>query len=213
MRTKFPRVATLVEYLTSEAAFEQNSAAGFRTLLSKLKQTEGEFDVSKPEHRMLYGIVVSQAVTFLAGVVREFNTVFDPEMKLEAFQKSLRNFIWGGREGFELRIRLQAALHANRQEEGQEVQLPGWDSFVELIRSLLDAPLLAGSSALPVKDLAFREMATPSLLADARIKHELTSNPRARQFALAANRYIGSLSRLLQDCSEHLKESLATASV
>nr|WP_315594756.1 hypothetical protein [uncultured Cupriavidus sp.] len=213
MRIKFPRVAILVEYLTSEAAFEQNPAAGFRTLLSRLKQTEGEFDVSKPEHRMLYGIVVSQAITFLAGIVREFNTLFDPEMKLEAFQKSLRNYIWGGREGYELRKRLQAALHANRQEDGQEVQLPGWDSFVELIRSLLDAPLLAGSSALPIKDLAFREMATPTLLADARIKDELMSNPRARQFALSANRYIGSLSRLLQDCSEHLKECLTTASV
>lgn len=213
MRIKFPRVATLIEYLTSEAAFEQNPAAGFRTLLSKLKQTDGEFDVSKPEHRMLYGIVVSQAITFLAGVVREFNTLFDPEMKLDAFQKSLRNYIWGGREGYELRKRLQAALHADRPEDGQEVQLPGWDSFVELIRSFLDAPLLAGNSALPIKDLAFRELGTPSLLADARIKRELTSNPRARQFALSANRYIGSLSRLLKDCSEHLKESLTTASV
>lgn len=213
LRTKFPRVAMLVEYLTSEAAFEQNPAAGFRSLLSKLKQAEGEFDVSKPEHRMLYGIVVSQAITFLAGIVREFSNLFDPEMKVDAFQKSLRNYIWGGREGYELRKRLQAALHADRPEDGQEVQLPGWDSFVELVRSFLDAPLLAGSSALPIKDLAFREFCTPSQLADARIKRELTSNPRARQFALSANRYIGSLSRLLKDCSEHFKEGLTKASV
>lgn len=212
MRAKFPRVASLVEYLTSEAGFEQNPAAGFRSLLSKLKQAEGEFDVSKPEHRMLYGIVVSQAITFLAGVVREFNTLFDPEMKLETFQKSLRNYIWGGREGYELRKRLQAALHADRPEDGQDVQLPGWESFVELVRSLLDAPLHAGSPALPIKDLAFRELSTPSMLADDRIKRELTSNPRARQFALSANRYIGSLSRLLKDCSEHLKEDLIRAS-
>lgn len=208
MRTRFPRVAILVEYLTSEAALEQNPAAGFRSLLSKLKQAEGEFDVSKPEHRMLYGIVVSQAITLLADIIREFNTLFDPAMKLDDFQKSLRNYIWGGREGYELRKRLQAALHADRPEENQEVHLPGWDSFIELVRSLLDAPLLVGNSALPIKDLAFRELATPSLLADARIKHELTSNPRARQFALSTNRYIGSLSRLLKDCSEHLKESL-----
>ncbi len=213
MRTKFPRAATLVEYLTSEAAFEQNPAAGFRSLLSRLKQTEGELDVSKPEHRMLYGIVVSQAITFLAGVVREFNTLFDPEMKQDAFQKSLRNYIWGGREGYELRKRLQVALHADRPENGQEVQLPGWDSLVELVRSFLDAPLLAGSSALPIKDLAFREFSPPSLLADARIKSELTSNSRARQFALSVNRYIGSLSRLLRDCSEHFKESLTKASL
>lgn len=213
MRTKFPRVAVLVEYLTSEAAFEQNPAAGFRSLLSKLKQTEGELDVSKSEHRMLYGIVVSQAITFLAGVVREFSTLFDPGMKQDTFQKSLRNYIWGGREGYELRKRLQAALHADRPESEQEVHLPGWDSFVELIRSFLDAPLLTGSSALPIKDLAFRELGAPSLLADARIRSELTSNSRARQFALSVNRYLGSLSTLLRDCSDHLKESLTKASV
>lgn len=212
MRTKYPRVANLVEFLTSEAAFEQSPAAGFRSLLSKLKQAEGEFDVSKPEHRMLYGIVVSQAITFLAGVVREFNTLFDPAMSLGDFQKALRNYIWGGREGYELRKRLQAALHAGRPDDSQEVQLPGWDSFIELIRSFLDAPLLVGSPALPIKDLAFRELGTPSLLADARIKRELTANPRARQFALSANRYIGSLSRLLKDCSEHLTASLTKAS-
>ncbi|XVJ70458.1 MAG: hypothetical protein HEQ39_13020 [Rhizobacter sp.] len=213
MRIKFPRVAILVDYLTREAAFEQNPAAGFRSLLSKLKQAEGEFDVSKPEHRMLYGIVVSQAITILAGIVREFNTLFDPEMNLVDFQKSLRNYIWGGREGYELRKRLQVALHADRPDDGQDFQLPGWDSFVELVRSLLDAPLLAGSSALPIKDLAFRELGKPSLLADVRIKRELTSNTRSRQFALLVNRYIGSLSRLLMDCSEHLKESLTKASV
>lgn len=212
MRTKFPRIAALVEYLTSEAAFEQNPATGFRSLLSKLKQAEGEFDVSKPEHRMLYGIVVSQAITLIAGIVRDFNTLFDPAMKVDDFQRSLRNYIWGGREGYELRKRLQAALHAGRPDESQEIQLPGWDSFIELIRSLLDAPLLAGSSALPIKDLAFREIGTPSVLADARIKRELTATPRARQFAFSVNRYIGSLSRLLRDCSENLKESLTRAS-
>lgn len=212
LRTQLPRTAALVEFLTSEAAFEQNPAAGFRSLLSKLKQAEGEFNVSKPSHRMLYGIVVSQAITFLADVVRDFNTLFDPSMNLETFQKSLRNYIWGGREGYELRKRLQAALHADRLDDGQEVQLPGWDSFVELVRSLLNAPLLAGSSALPIKDLAFRELGIPSLLADGRIKHELTSNPRARQFSLSVNRYIGSLSRLLKDCSDHLKDELTKVS-
>ena len=213
MRSKYPRMESLVDYLTSEAALEQNPAAGFRSILSKLKQAEGEFDVTKPSHRMLYAIVVSQAITFLAGIAREFNSAFDPSMKVDAFQKALRNYVWGGREGYELRKRLQTALHANRPEEVQEFQLPGWDTFVELVRSLLDAPLLAGSPALPIKDLAFREVGSPSVLADARIKFELTSNTRARQFSLAANRYIGSLSRLLKDCSEHFVDNLNRAAL
>lgn len=210
-RTQFPRLSVLIEYLASEAAFEKDPTAGFRGLLSRLKHAEGEFDVSKPLHRLLYGTVVSQFIVFLSSMVREFNAVFDPAMGLEEFQKPLRSYVWGGREGYELRKRLQTALHANRPEETQEFQLPGWEGFVELMRSLLDAPLLSGSPALPVKDLAFRELATASTVADGRIKQELTGNARARQFALLTNKYVGSLSRLLKDCSDHLAQSLAKA--
>jgi hypothetical protein len=211
LRSQLPRMAPLVEYLSSEAAFERDPAAGFRTLLARLKQAEGEFDVSKAGHRLLYGVVVSQAMVFLSSLVREFNAVFDPAMKLEVFQGSLRNYVWGGREGVELRTRLQIALQAGRKDEIHEFQLPGWDMFVEVTRSLLDAPLLSGSAALPVKDLAFKELASPSAIADKRIKLELTGNPRARQYALMVNRYIGSLSRLLKDCSDHLASSLGKA--
>jgi hypothetical protein len=211
LRSDLPRVAPLVEFLSSEAALEQSPTAGFRALLSRLKAAEGEFDVTKPAHRLLYGIVISQAITFLSSIVREFSTVFEQDMKLDAFQTSLRNHVWGGREGYELRKRLHVALQSGKQDELVEFSLPGWDKFVEMVRSLLDAPMLAGTPALPVKDIAFREMATPSSLADARIKLELSSNPRSRQYAMSVNRYVGSLSRLLRDCSENFSSSLAKA--
>ncbi|MDH4466020.1 MAG: hypothetical protein QE290_18475 [Acidovorax sp.] len=213
LRLKYPRMSPLIEYLSSDAAFERDPAVGFRMLLARLKLAEGEFDVSKPEHRLLYGVVVSQAMVFLSSLVHEFNAVFDAGMKLEVFQASLRNYVWGGREGVELRKRLQVALQAGRKEEIHEFQLPGWDMFVEVTRSLLDAPLLSGAAALPVKDLAFKEVALPSALADKRIKFELTGNARARQYALLVNRYVGSLSRLLKDCSDHLAGALAKATI
>lgn len=212
LRTQFPRMASLIEFLSSDAALETDPAAGFRALLSRLKHAEGEFDVSKPVHRLLYGIVISQAVLFLSSIVREFGAVFDPAMPLEAFQSSLRNYVWGGKEGYELRKRLHLALHVGKQEEAAEFQFPGWDKFLELVRSMLDAPLLSGTAALPLKDLGFRELATANLaVADLRIKAELTENARARQFALSVNRYVGSLSRLLKDCSDHLATEVGRA--
>jgi len=211
LRAQLPRVAPLVEYLSSEAAFERSPTAGFRTLLSRLKSAEGEFDVTKPVNRLLYGMVISQAVIFLSAIVREFSTVFDQSMAREAFQTTLRNYVWGGRDGYELRKRLHVALQSGRNEEVSDFQLPGWEKFVELVRALLDAPMLAGTPALPVKDFAFREMVTGSALADNRIKLELGANPRALQFAMGVNRYVGSLSRLLKECSDNFATGLSKA--
>lgn len=196
-------LSSLTNFLTSEAPFERDAPTGFRALLSRLKQAEGEFDVTKPEHKMLYGVVISQLLVFLGAATRTFHDAFDPAMEKAKFESALRNFIYGGREGFALRQKLHQAIHQGREGEVTPFQLPGWDRFVEMQRSMLDAPFLAGAAALPVKDLAFREVCSPLELADRRILLEFTSSGRARQFAMQANRYIGSLSRLLKECSDH----------
>ena len=205
-------LAPLVSYLTCDAPLERNAAIGFRALLGKLRMAEGEFDVSKPAHRLLYGAMVSQAQAFLSEMTNEFRVVFDPFMGKEEFDLALRNYVWGGREGFELRQRLHVAIAASKGiEEQSTFQLPSWERLLELMRALLDAPLLAGSAALPLKDLAFKEVSPAAKpLADKRIALALTSNNRARQFALQTNRYLGSLSRLLRECSEHYTKVLGS---
>ncbi|MCL1618254.1 hypothetical protein [Ralstonia pseudosolanacearum] len=210
--TKYKGLEPLVSFLLSEGPLERDATAGFRTLLSRLKATEGEIDPAKPAHRMLYGVMVSQALLFLSEMVREFHTVFDPAMERAQFEVLLRNYIWGGKEGYALRQRLHAALVVNKgTDESAPFSLPGWDKLVELIRSMLDAPLLVGSAALPVKDLAFREVLSRRELADRRIQSEFKANNRARQFAIQANRYLGSLSRMLRECSDHYVNELGAA--
>lgn len=211
LRSISQRLEPLVSFLTSEAPFEKDPASGFRSLLSRLKQAEGEFDASKPSHLMLYGLVISQAMVFLSGMTRSFGSIFEPTMPLPKFENSLKNYVWGGKEGYLLRQRLHIALQAGRSDDTSPFQLPGWDLFVEIQRSMLDAPLLVGSAALPLKDMAFRQMCAPKELADKRIQIELTSNSRTRQFALQANRYIGSLSRLLKECADHYSKILSGA--
>ncbi len=198
------RLEPLVNFVVGDGPLEKDPAAGFRTLLARLKGAEGEFDVDKPVHRVLYGLVLTQAVVYLSGITKDFNNVFDPAMDLGKFEFALRNYIWGGNEGYLLRQRLHAAIHAGRKEDPPAFGLPGWDRFVEMQRSFLDAPLLVGSAALPLKDMAFSQMSSERPLADKRISEELLRNPRARQFALQINKYLGSLSQLLKPCSDHV---------
>lgn len=212
IKEKSRNLVPLLTYLLNEAPVEKSPTEGFRTLLSRLKQTAGELDVTKPTHRCLYAMAVSQAVLFLSGMVREFHNVFDPAMDKEAFSSSLRYFVWGGREGFSLRQRFHRAVQASKgQEEPAALELPGWERFVEVMRSFMDAPLLVGSAALPLKDIGFRELCPPRELAERRIAAELRANARSRQFALAVNKYIASLSRLLHDCGGHLTQVLSSS--
>ncbi len=210
IREKSKGLAPLLLYLLNEAPLEKVSTEGFRTLLSKLKQTAGEFDVSKPTHRCLYSLAVTQALIFLAGMTREFHNVFDPAMDKAAFSSSLRYYAWGGKEGYALREKLHKALQANKQhEEAVAFDLPGWERFVELMRTFMDAPLLVGAAALPLKDIGFRELCDIRELAERRIAAEFGANARSRQFTLLVNKYIASLSRMLQDSGAHLSSVLS----
>ncbi len=205
IREKHRGLAPLLLYLLNDAPVEKVSTEGFRTLLSKLKQTAGEFDVSKPTHRCLYALAVTQALIFLAGMTREFHNVFDPAMDKDTFSSSLRYYAWGGKEGYALREKLHKALQASKgQEDVASFDLPGWDRFVELMRTFMDAPLLVGAAALPLKDMGFRELCDARELADRRIAGEMGANARSRQFILLVNKYIASLSRMLQDSGTHL---------
>lgn len=203
----------LVEFLAQAGPLGQDSVAGFRALLSRLRKAEGEFDASKNAHRTLWGLVVCEAMRLLAEMAVEFHSVFDPAMGREQFETLLRNFVWGGRESYQLRQKLHSHVRsAKNGDESAQLELPNWDRFLELMRALMDAPHLASSGILAAKDLSFREMA-PSPLEDAdkRIRLEFSSTTRARQFLIATNKYLSSLSVHMKDCGERFSAILAGA--
>lgn len=206
-------LAPLVEFVTRSGPLERDNVAGFRALLSRLRKAEGEFDASKPAHRALWGLVVCEALRFLSNLAVEFNSVFDPAMDKPKFEALLRNYVWGGRESYQLRQKLHSQVRSARHgEEASQLDLPGWDRFLELMRSFMDAPHLASSGIIAAKDLAIREL-TPGdrEQADKRIKAELASTTRARQYVMATSRYLGSLSVHLKDSGTKYAETIAAA--
>jgi hypothetical protein len=206
-------LAPLVEFVLQVGPLERDAVAGFRSLLARLRRAEGEFDVAKPAHRTLWGLVVCEALRLLSSMAVEFNNVFDPAMDKDQFGSLLRNYVWGGRESYQLRQKLHAQVrNARHGEEASQLDLPGWDRFVELMRSFMDAPHLASSGVLAAKDVAFRELsASPRELADRRIKTELNSTTRARQFVMATSKYLGSLSVHLKESGNRFAEAMAGA--
>jgi hypothetical protein len=207
-----PGLQPMLHFLGNIAPLERDATKGFRTLIHVLKQTEGEFDNTKPEHKALWGLLVCEAMRFLAEIAVSFHHIFDPSMGKTQFENLLRNYIWGGRESYAVRQKLHVAIRSGRPEsEISNFELPGWERLVELVRGFLDAPHLVGTAVLPVRDLTIGALCTERPNANRRIRGELDSNARARQFALQTNRYLGSLSKLLKDCSENCAAQLSAA--
>jgi hypothetical protein len=132
--------------------------------------------------------------------MHEFHNIFDPRDGRIKFEATLRYFIWGGRENYELRQKLSHSLKVARgSNELEQFELPGWDKFVEMVRMLLDAPHLVASIALPLKDLAFREVNNPNADLDRRLADRFKSNNRVRQFSLLVASYLVDAVRLPKD--------------
>lgn len=204
-------LSEIVVFVMNEAPLQKNPSAGFRALIAKLKRAEGEFDSSKPPHVALWGLILCEAVRFFAEICIEFQNVFDPIMDKGKFEALLRNYVWGGKEAYNVRQKLHYAIKSGRNDpETLSFDLPGWPRFIEMIRTFLDAPHLISSGVLPLKDLAFRGLCDASPKADERIKAELSANSRARQFLLVANKYLGSLSPHLKDCSDFYNRTLTS---
>ncbi|MDG0024940.1 hypothetical protein [Trinickia sp. Y13] len=213
-RKAYPRLEELVNYLTAGAPLEDNPVAGFRSLLAKFKRAEGEIDSSKAVHRAIFGMMLSQALVFLSEMACAFHHVFDADAKPVQFERMLRYYIWGGKESYELRHRLNVSLKAAKGiNEPPSFDLPNWEEFKELMRAYLDAPFSLSAACLPMKELAFREIATSAAKQDFELSRRLKANNRIHQFSLVLMNYFAGLSKLTKECCDGLAKKISEISV
>ncbi len=193
---KYPLIRNHIAQLQSAGPLISDPAAGIRALVACIRKIEGELDPEKKEHVALFILSCMQLLLFFSELVRIFHNVFDPGVGKERFESTLRHYIWGGRENYEIRQRLKAAVAQRRGGESAQFDLPGWQEFIEVFRSLLDAPTLVGTCCLPLLDLGFRNLSVPEKELDARLRERLSANGRIRQFINLAASYLLAASKL-----------------
>lgn len=203
IRKNFPALEDLLAFLNSTALLQLNGAQGIRTLMAHMKHAAGELDPSKDLHRAVFKLALAQFSMFVNEMVRDFHNIFDPQSDRGQFERTLRYYIWGGKENYDLRQRLNSALKAARGvTETEPFEFPGWDRFVDYFRGCLDSPLSLSATCLPVKDMAFRELLSPVADIDRRLAARLRANNRVRQFSLAAAAYFADASKLPREFRE-----------
>ncbi len=199
----YPALGEVLMFLNSMGPLQLSGTHGIRILMSHMRYASGELDPSKNLHRAIFKLALAQFSIFANEMVRDFHNIFDPQADKNQFERVLRYYIWGGKENYDLRQRLNTAIKAAKGVmESEPFEFPAWDRFVEYFRGCLDSPLSLGATCLPIKDMAFRELSDINTDIDRRLSLRLKANNRVRQFALAAASYFVESNKLPREFRE-----------
>lgn len=209
IRKNYPNLSDLLTFLNSTALLQLIGTQGIRNLMSHMRHASGEMDPSKDMHRSVFKLALAQFSIFVNEMVRDFHNIFDPQAEKSQFERTLRYYIWGGKDNYDLRQKLNSAIKASRGVKDIEpFEFPAWDRFVDYFRLCLDSPLSLSATCLPIKDMAFRELVSPVPDIDRRLSVRLRANNRVRQFALAAVSYFADASRVPHEFCEEFSSEL-----
>lgn len=186
-----PALTDLLWYVATQSALEQRGAKGIRNCLSALKRCGPELDPRKPLHKVLFGCTVSSFLIALSLSVTSLIQIFQFSMDKKDFEKTVRYFVWEGRENYEMRASMKHAIdRAKGEVANTPFELPEWGRFIELIRLLLDASEALAELPFLCKEFAFRANQQSRQSPDQHLRDIFQSNNRARQFIFATASYL-----------------------
>lgn len=201
-------VNKLGDYLRHVVPLDPDAPKLVRGILANLRHVRGELDPAKNEHMAVYMYAVFSLAMAMSTVARDLFDIFDPKQSKEAFQSFLRDYIWGGREAYQLRKKLREVLASRNEQISAEFELHAWEEFVELVRSLLDSPESVFLCCTPLLSCSLRFLNTPEAKLDATLKRQFSLNNRQRQFAFRLSNYLITACELPRDFDDRLKTSI-----
>lgn len=151
---KFPPLRRFVNWIMCEAWANIDHAILIRQLLARMREVRGEFDPRREDH---VGLILEASAAFGIPFATLVGNVFRGHLKPDqraALEDAVRVIVWGGREQYDfynaLRRKVITAKGGDLQEE---LALPKWNEFLELLRTYLEAPHLSFRTPQLLRDL------------------------------------------------------------
>ena len=159
LRKKYPKLELLIDYLQVGYWNELEANVQLRTLVSILRSIWRELNPDNPEHRLIVLDVASMfAISLNQIVVMLFNQSLTSFVK-EELEADLKSILWGGVENYTTWNDLRKRAFSQKTEEGtqlpEDLTLPQWPKFLELVRKTLSKPNIAHRVPLLFKEQAF----------------------------------------------------------
>lgn len=187
--TKNPWSEGLNSLTNSIAPLSDAPWHAFRRFVAELRDLRGQFDPAKREHIAIFLNALASIFVLWASIGRDVRRFYEPAMDKTKFEASLRYYIWGGKEAYELRRQMREKLDKDAPES-TSFDLRAWDKLVAFAGLVMHAPQEIFRCAIISRELAIREVGTPDASLDIRLDAMISSNKRARQFSLSMAEYL-----------------------
>lgn len=205
---KNDNLKSLGEYINSKLPLEKDNAKSLRELIGIIRAHRGEIDPAKAEHMAIYFSLILSFILVMSPVSSQMSDVYDQDMSLASYEKTLRYYIWGGRESYIQRRDLKNAVLDISGVKRGELELPGWADFVQVSRGFIDAHSELREALLPCRELSLRCLSTIEYEIDVRLRKKINQSNRIRQFIIASSNYLHRATGLPKDFHENVKEIL-----
>lgn len=141
---RFPALRPFVQWIMSDAWLQMDHPTLLRRIIAHGRDVRGDIDPRRDDHLALifeFSGAFSIAFATLVGMI--FRRHLQPNDRQD-LDDAVRVIIWGGRERYNFFNTLRRELAAARgRAVNDDLALPNWDGFLEILRSYLDAPHLA----------------------------------------------------------------------
>lgn len=204
-----PALGELISFVTTQAALETSGPRGIRIGLSTLIKAAPELDPKKSAHCFLFQTFVSSFLIFLGLSMTALKELFWFSMQKEDFERTVRYFVWEGRENYVIRRNMKAAIDKSKGEISPPVfELPEWDRFLHIARLFLDAPEAFAPLPFLMKEISFRGAVAKRQDPDEKLRRLFAANNRARQFIFACAAYLVAAAKLPKEFSNVLEADI-----
>ncbi|MCJ7851579.1 hypothetical protein [Pseudomonas monteilii] len=209
---KFETLSALGEHINTRIPLENDFAKALRELVGIIRLNRGEFNPEKKEHMAIYCSLILSFLLVMAPISSQIADIFDTTIGQSEYETILRYYVWGGRDSYIQRRDLKNSVQEASGAKKSELELPGWERFVELSRGLLEAPSEISKALIPCRDLSLRYISPIDTHKDYQLAMSLRSSNRITQFIIAASNYIYTATGLPKDFHNYIKEEISMLS-
>lgn len=151
--SRFPALKPYELFCNTDFWNDKVNSSQLRSGLVLMRETMGEIDPGNNFHLSVILNHLSLLAISLQNIVMQiFNRYSVPNNQLD-LDEDLKLIIYGGLENYEFMNSLRKKFANNMQTE--DLQLPSWREFIELVRLLLESPLLFSDVPLLLKELSY----------------------------------------------------------
>ena len=183
----------------SEVPLSRTPWTTFRHIIAEMLRTKGNFDPGKAEHIAIFLDVLASAMVLWGSLAKDISRFFESQMDRVSFERVLRYYIWGGKEGYQTRKQLVKLAKMGTTD------VPAWTRLVDYAGLTVSAPRCLLSCAHVYRELSIRAVAGANPEFDAALARTISADNRIRQFMLGMSGYLVEGCELPKDLGEKVE--------